>query len=173
MRHNTAMNRKRNRKLGLILFIAFLLASLVIPIAVSHQAIVQADSHCEGEFHSVSLPLTDLGSDYYIRYETTDPTEYTGGLYPNGSNTRPPEHDAAGISLANQVEPLNTYGQADPENGHIVMVSVGMSNTAAEFIEFILLANADEEVNPKLAVVNGAQPGQTTDIWENPDVAVW
>src|SRR5690349_19408253 len=67
---------------------------------------------------TATTPLNDLGPGIYKGYE--------GGLYPNGADTPPPSHLAAGINLANQVTPLNASGVADPINGKIVMVSIGM-----------------------------------------------
>lgn len=132
---------------------------------------VYAQTVCEGEFIPVSQPLNDLGSSEYVRLDS-GPTGYMGGLYPGGSNLRPPAHDAAGQAIANEIVPLNNAGEVD-ENGRIVVVSIGMSNTAAEFIEFIRLRQVDDTLNPALAVVNGASPGQTADIWADPDAAVW
>jgi hypothetical protein len=45
----------------------------------------------------------------------------------------PEEHYAEGIERANAMVPLNTLGNPDPINGRIVIMSVGMSNTASEW----------------------------------------
>jgi hypothetical protein len=92
-----------------------------------------------------------------------------GGLYPQGSNTRPAAHEAAGRRLASQVIPLDENGDANRQNGRIVMISIGMPNTAMEFLTFRQLSLADPRVNPKLSLVNGAQPGQTSEAWVDPD----
>ncbi len=130
-----------------------------------------AQSICAGEFISVSPALNDLGNSEYIRMDGTE-TGVIGGLYPEGNNLRPAPHEAAGVALAQQIQPLNTSGEPD-ENGRIALVSIGMSNTAAEFIEFIRLWRNDDTINPALAVVNGAQPGQTAEIWRDPNAQVW
>ena len=146
----------------------------VILLLISHggaDTAVYAQTVCTGEFISVSQPLNDLGSGEYVRLND-GPTGYIGGLYPNGSNVRPPAHDAAGQTIAAGIVPLNTAGQPDA-NGRIALVSIGMSNTAAEFIEFIRLWQVDDTINPTLAVVNGASPGQTSDVWADPNAAVW
>ncbi len=132
---------------------------------------VYAQSVCTGEFIPVSQPLNDLGANEYIRMDGT-PTGYMGGLYPGGVNSRPNEHEVAGVDIASQITPLNAAGVPDP-NGRIVMISVGMSNTAAEFIEFIQLAAADPAVNPQVTLVNGAQPGQTSPDWVDPNAPAW
>jgi len=129
-----------------------------------------------GEFIPVATPLNDLGTGEYFRInrELNDyqPTGFTGGLYPNGSNVRPAAHTAAGVALANQITPLNPAGVPDP-NGRIVLISVGMSNVHREFRTFINTAATDPDINPQLTMVNGAQPGQVSDVWADPNNAVW
>ena len=53
------------------------------------------------------------------------------------------------------------------------MVSIGMSNTNYEFFTFLDQAHADAAVNPQLTLINGALPGQTSDIWADPNSAPW
>jgi hypothetical protein len=98
------------------------------------------------------VPLTDLGTGLYKGYQ--------GGLYPDGSNTRPTEHENAGLEIARSIRPLGANGQADA-NGRIVLLSIGMSNTTQEFSTLKPLADADEEKNSKLVIVDGAQGGMT------------
>src|SRR5262245_26563370 len=69
------------------------------------------------------IPLTELGTGTHQGFE--------GGLYSGGSNTPPPAHLAAGLAQANLVVPRGVTGSPDP-NGWIVMITVGMSNTAHE-----------------------------------------
>src|SRR6266571_1671653 len=52
-----------------------------------------------------NVPLDDLGPGMYQGFE--------GGLYPNGANTRPPAHNAAGLAIASQILPLNSSGIPD------------------------------------------------------------
>jgi len=86
-----------------------------------------------------------------------------GGLYPNRSNTRPPEHEAAGLKAAAQVRPRNAQGDIDEASGKIVLLSIGMSNTTQEFTVFQQLAGQDKDRNPKLVIVDGAQGGWSAD----------
>src|SRR5438477_6106890 len=71
-------------------------------------------------------PLTELGFTTYLNS--------VGGLYPNGANTRPPAHDSAGMRIAtNEIVPLNASGNTDTNNGKIVLLSLGVSNTTQEW----------------------------------------
>lgn len=102
------------------------------------------------------IPLTELGAALYKGAQ--------GGLYPGGSNTRPAAHDAAGMRFAAEVVSRNTAGLPDPQNGKIVLLSIGMSNTTQEFQAFMSKANADPDKNPRVLLVDGAQGGQTAYI---------
>jgi len=159
------------KKHFLILLVSFVLLLIVIYPLKRDPHHVYAQEFCEGEFISVSQPLNDLGAEEYIRMDGT-PTGHIGGLYPGGVNVRPPEHEAAGLNIAGQVTPLDAAGNPDP-NGRIVMISVGMSNAAAEFMEFIDLAANDPDVNPQVSIINGAQPGQTATDWTDPNAPTW
>jgi hypothetical protein len=105
-------------------------------------------------------PIDELGTEKYHGYQ--------GGFYPGGGNERPADHEAAGIKLASQITPLNEQGRPD-QNGKIVLLTVGMSNTAQASASFKLLADADRDKNPKLVIVNGAQGGMSADRITNPD----
>jgi len=90
---------------------------------------------------------------------------WIGGLYLNGSNFMPSAHKIAGMNIAgNQVFPRNASGNQDIINGKIVWLSIGMSNTTAETQQFIPLANAYSNKNPKLVFVDGAVGGMTASI---------
>src|SRR5207253_2609269 len=71
-------------------------------------------------------PLNDMGFTAY--------SNSTGGLYPNGANTRPRAHESAGMRIAtNEIVPLNASGSTDTNNGKIVLLSLGVSNTTQEW----------------------------------------
>jgi Cu/Ag efflux protein CusF len=105
-------------------------------------------------------PLTELGNSEYQGFK--------GGLYPDGKNERPAAHEAAGVDRAKSVRPLNTKGEPS-DDGKIVLLSVGMSNATQSFSVFKQLADSDQEKNPKLVIVDGAQGGMTAAIVQNPD----
>jgi hypothetical protein len=90
---------------------------------------------------------------------------WTGGLYPNGSNYIPSAHKTAGMNIASsQIIPRDASGNQDVVNGKIVWLSIGMSNTTAETQQFISLANAYPNKNPKLVFVDGAVGGMTASV---------
>lgn len=153
------------------LLVAALLALALVAERPSLAARAQTQETCAAPFMSVSPPLTDLGAGEYVRLED-GPTGYHGGLYPGGSNERPPAHEAAGVALARQITPLNFAGEPDPD-GRIVMISTGMSNAAMEFNAFISLFRADPDVHPRLRLINGAQPGQIATDWFDAAAPAW
>jgi hypothetical protein len=108
---------------------------------------------------SALRPLTELGKGEYHGF--------TGGLYPEGSNSRPAAHEAAGVKLAAQVRPLNARGEPDPE-GRIVLLSIGMSNTAQASQGFQTALRPSEGIHRRLLLVNGAQGGMTAAAIQDP-----
>ena len=110
------------------------------------------------------VPLSDSGTKQY--------QGEAGGLYPNGQNTAPAAHAAAGVKLARTIQPLDASGRPDPQ-GKIVLLSVGMSNATQEFQAFQKLAASDDALNPRLVIVDGAQGGQTASVTAQPDANYW
>jgi hypothetical protein len=105
------------------------------------------------------LPIDELGDNEYK-------DGFKGGFYPDGKNIRPTEHEAAGLRLAKEIQPLNADGKADP-NGKIVMMSVGMSNTSQASNGFQKVLRSADGINPKFIFVNGAVGGQTAVITQS------
>src|SRR5258706_10986322 len=71
-------------------------------------------------------PLNEMGFTTY--------SNSVVGLYPNGANTPPPAHESAGLRIAtNEIVPLNASGSTDTNNGKIVLLSLGVSNTTQEW----------------------------------------
>src|SRR5439155_13891789 len=101
-----------------------------------------------------------------------------GVLYPNGTNTRPAAHNAAGLDIARQVQPLDALGNPDTAHGKSVMIFVGMSNATQEFASkgndaFKPRADSDLSKNPQLTIIDGAQDGKDAPAWLDPDAATW
>jgi len=118
--------------------------------------------------------LPDLGWGSYSNFNRN----FVGGLYPNGANTRPALHEAAGLQIAAElVQPLDTNG-APASNGTIVLLSSGMSNTTQEWASkgtdnFHAQATRDPSRNPRLAIVDGAIGGQDAPQWTNINSPNW
>src|SRR5690606_20952289 len=111
------------------------------------------------------VPLSDLAG----MYRGTE-----GGLYPNGMTIRPALHESVGLDLArNHVRPLDANGVPNEATGRIALVSLGMSNTATEFGQFLELIRNEPALNPRLVVVNGALSSQTADRWRDPNSQAW
>jgi Cu/Ag efflux protein CusF len=104
--------------------------------------------------------LPELGNDEYHGYK--------GGLYADGKNERPAGHEKAGIALAKQVQPLDADGKPSAD-GKIVLLSVGMSNTLQASEGFGRLLVKEEDKNPHLVFVNGAQGGMTAMRIQDPE----
>jgi hypothetical protein len=109
-------------------------------------------------------PLTDLGAGLYRGQQ--------GGLYPGGSNSRPPTHDQAGLNLAGRIAPLDGNGTPSA-SGKYVLLSIGMSNATLEFSAFKRVADAHPQKNPHLVIVDGAQSGKPASVITNPSDPFW
>ncbi len=120
---------------------------------------------------TVKIPLTDLASGTYFKNP--------GGLYPNGVNQPPSDHDSAARARRSAIRPLDVNGDESPF-GKYVLISIGMSNTTQEWCSqtsgppcaawtFMGRAVADPAVNRySLVIVNGAADGQEAPAWASP-----
>lgn len=118
---------------------------------------------------TVRLPLTELAS--YFRN--------AGGLYPAALNVPPAGHDSAARASRNRVRALDVNGDESPF-GKFVLISIGMSNTSAEWCSkssgppctawsFMGRAAADPTLNHyTMVIVNGAADGQDAPAWTSP-----
>jgi hypothetical protein len=118
---------------------------------------------------TVRIPLIDLPSYFKIR----------GGLYPNGLNQPPADHDSAARAARNRIRALDVNGDESPF-GKYVLISIGMSNATQEWCSqasgppcaawtFMGRAAADPAVNKNsLVIVNGAADGQDAPAWTSP-----
>ena len=140
---------------------SFLRALSLLALAVSPA--VHA-SNCAGTSTGM-IPVNDLGAGFYKGVQ--------GGLYPGGVNVRPAAHEAAGIAIANAIMPLDTLGQPDAANGHVVFVSIGMSNCTQEFSAFVPISDADPVRKSDVRTIDCAVGGQTAQILAQPTSAYW
>ena len=112
-----------------------------------------------------ATPLIDFGSATYRGFQ--------GGLYPNISNQRPAAHNAAGITIAQAIKPLNKSGAIDDINGKIIWLSIGMSNATQETQAFLSLMQTFTNKNPKLTLIDGAEGGEDINRINNPAANYW
>ena len=111
------------------------------------------------------LPINDLGTGSYLGAEE-------GGLYANGSNVRPAQHDTDGVTFAKEVQPLDSNGIPSP-TGKYVLIAIGESIAQQPFFEFTALASVDPSLNPNLVIVNGATGGATASLLTNVNNNFW
>lgn len=109
-------------------------------------------------------PITDLGTGTYQGVQ--------GGLYPGGTNVRPSDHNAYGVTLANNIQPLDLNGNPDP-NGKYVLLSVGQSDNQISFAQFVTNASADPSTAPHLVVVDGGQGQAAAEPLQDPNNGHW
>ncbi|RMD65642.1 hypothetical protein D6833_02610, partial [Candidatus Parcubacteria bacterium] len=159
----TPFEEARGRKRCSLQHNIFWIVALVLAAALGFSSRLSAQD-CTGSFVDGLVPLSDLGTGTYKGAE--------GGLYPGGSNQPPESHLAAGLAMAQQIQPLDAAGNPDP-NGKIVLISIGMSNAQQEFTPFIPLAMAEPGLNPKLVIVNGAKASQDASKWSIANGQAW
>lgn len=115
---------------------------------------------CTGGADSTGMvPLTEMTEPYKGE---------SPGLYGQGRNTPPVEHVRLARAAAEMIQPLDAEGTPDP-NGRIVVLTIGMSNTRTESQGLQLAAAQADDLNPALAIINGAQGGQDAQAWADPD----
>lgn len=95
-----------------------------------------------------------------------------GGLYPNGSDLRPADHDAFGLGLAQAIQPLDANGHPDP-NGKYVLIAIGESNVHVEGDGFVDDGTADPSKNQALVLVNAGQGDATAAELSLPTSPFW
>jgi hypothetical protein len=119
-----------------------------------------------------ATPLEVLGTHRYKGFK--------GGLYPGGRNKVPAAQDKVGRQRVLQVRPVDRTGQP-AANGKIVLLSIGMSNAAAEWCgattcastepsgeSFMNQAARSQAVDHQaVVIVNGAKSGQVASFWES------
>jgi hypothetical protein len=176
---NLLLEGRRNRrglgKAAAVLVVALLVAAgwaacmavsipASFPPADGTKTAASGTSSTAGDVGSALVPLTDLGNRTY--------QGYVGGLYPGGRNSMPSGHLTDGLIIAKNVVPLDGHGNSS-STGKIVLMTVGMSNTAMISQSFIELANKSGILNPRLVLVNGAEGGMTASILVTNSSTYW
>ena len=90
-----------------------------------------------------------------------------GGLYGGGKNEPPEKHLQAAMKQAKLIRPLDAEGKP-AEDGKIVLISVGMSNTTQEFSIFVRTRQRRSRQISEGRHRRWAQGGQTANVWANP-----
>jgi hypothetical protein len=140
------------------LALAITLAAVLAAVAAATEATAKrslAGADCTRTSTGL-VPLTDLGRRRYRGYR--------GGLYPNVRNRPSPAYLRLGTAAARRVRPID---------GKIVLLSIGMSNTTAEFSAFKRLADRDSRKSPNVVLVDGAQGGADAETIKAPDASYW
>lgn len=130
---------------------------LILLVAVSMAPLAWAQ---KGKTNTTMVPVTDLGTGTYKSFE--------GGLYENGSNTIPSDHEADGLSALAQIQPLDQNGNPSV-TGKIVLLGLGMSNVQTEWQTFVSAVAQNSAANHKtLAVLDGGISGAIACVWTVP-----
>jgi hypothetical protein len=103
-----------------------------------------------------ATPLDELGTEKYRGQQ--------GGLYGQGRNVLPAEQQTAADRALAAIRPLDATGRPAAE-GRIVLLGLGMSNTAQEFAAFQSMAAESGKVPSYVVLVNGAQGGCDARAW--------
>jgi len=144
------------------------------PATVSEAITAEVDKATGAACNNISWDVTGtdtlmegldvLGTGTYEGYEA--------GLYPHGSNTMPPGHLNDGLSFAKEIQPLDQFGNPDPDGKEVLLV-VGESITFLEGQYVDRDGNADPAKNPSLVIVNGGQGGATQGLLKDRQSAYW
>ena len=141
--------------------IVIVLMTLFAPFAQGREHEDGQAADC-GRSSTGAVPIPDLGEATYQGAQ--------GGLYPDGSNSLPSDHEAEGLAHASQIEPLDAGGNPDPD-GAVAVISIGVSNTNREFQDFLRLVEG--KTAPAVVLVNGAQAGEPISHWVDPQGGTW
>jgi hypothetical protein len=119
------------------------------------------------EKSSVGLkPLMEMTAE--DRYKGED-----GGLYGGGKNEPPEAHGKATLAESARIVPLDENGKPSAD-GKIVLMSLGMSNTAGVWVTFKEMADRDPQKSPQVVIVNGAVGGAGAQSWaKGPTSGPW
>lgn len=110
------------------------------------------------------VPLTDMGSTTYRGFQ--------GGLYPEGSNIKPSQHQVDLLEAAKQIQKLDNDGLVSA-SGKIVFIGVGASNPRTEFDQFVGQAKAFGNLNPDIVFANTCIGGQGVQKMNLPTDSYW
>jgi len=142
------------------------LCGIVMYLAVDGRAAAQAGRGGMRAVDSTGLvPLCDMVAGQ--TYKGQD-----GGLYGGGHNEPPAGLAAAARKELEAIRPLDGEGRPS-DDGKIVLMSIGMSNTRQEFEPFKELARQDPKRSADVVVVNAAIGGMDVVAWAQSRRTEW
>lgn len=109
------------------------------------------------------VPLTEMTADYH---------GLDGGLYGAGKSDVPAEQQKLADKALAAIKPLGADGKA-ANDGKIVLMSIGMSNTTMEFSTFMREHGGDERKAAEVVIVDAAQGGKAAAQWASEDAPPW
>jgi HYDIN/CFA65/VesB family protein len=109
-------------------------------------------------------PISELGTGTYFGTE--------GGLYGNGHNVPPGQHEIDGVTWAKAIQPLDVNGNPSA-NGKYVLLGVGISTLLYEMQAFVPMASSDASTNSHLVIVNGGEPTASATDFANLSSPFW
>lgn len=139
---------------------ASLVVTFAFPVAFAPPSPAQ---NCRNDAVGLT-PLNDLETGLYQGFE--------GGLYPEGRNVRPEQHEQLGRDIALKIRPLDSNGNQS-RGGKIGFVSIGFSSTMLEWDAFLTLAQGDPDIAAEVALVNCAVPNQDASDIASPNSKYW
>ena len=126
-------------------------------------SVVFAQKDCSKDSSGL-IPLIDLQGKSW--------QGYMGGLYPDGTNSRPQAHKNKALQQAQSIKPLDATG-APSSNGKIVWIGVGASNPRTEFLRFMEQMETFALKNPSLKLINTCIGGQGIQKMNSPTDNYW
>ncbi len=109
-------------------------------------------------------PINELGK---VEYKG-----YTGGLYPNGSNTMPSAFYTDAIAAASAVQPLDSKGNPSA-NGKVGLISIGPSTVFMFSEDLATKITRVPGINPKMTFINGGVPAQDLNKIHDQQAKYW
>lgn len=104
-----------------------------------------------------SIPINDLGTGTF--------NGYTGGLYPDGSNTASGTYANDLLAASQSIVPLDTFGNPSTKiQGRILFISIGASTGANMMIALKAKTTGNSLTNPRLHLMNCNQAAQKASL---------
>ena len=113
-----------------------------------------SNSNIIGLTDTVKIPLTEMGSTTYLGF--------TGGLYPDGTDTPSGQYASDLQSFASSIIPLDTFGNRSSK-GVIGFITIGGSTGSILISALKRITKDNPATNPKLRLASGSDTGANID----------